>query len=392
MARVFLFGGIYFEGPNSSNRGCQALSYSSIDFIRLKLDREVSEIIVPRYYYRRKGRKNITVKDTTVKTTIKFFWLFDIFLSIIVYRMFPKSRVLKLLPFAKELSRTKYICNISGGDSFSDIYGFRQFFLLAIPSIISVFLKIKLVLLPQTIGVFKKQSNRRIANYILKSAFKIYVRDDEFVPELKRMKLNYVKETDVSFYLKPQPVKGVEIANDSVGINISGLAYYNSFKDLTGKFDNYKELIIEIIENFQSLNKKIYLIPHTYNFGSPETNSDDLSASIEILQFLKKQNDVEVINYDLTAVQLKYLISCFDFLIGSRMHACFAAIFTGTPAFGLAYSYKFSGSFEKYGLKSCYASVLNLDKKHIPQIIKKINGVYNSRADYRLKLKAQGFG
>lgn len=39
-----------------------------------------------------------------------------------------------------------------------------------------------------------------------------------------------------------------------------------------------------------------------------------------------------------------------SFFIGTRMHANFAAIYTGVPLFGLAYSYKFEGAFNANGL------------------------------------------
>src|SRR4030042_4682892 len=48
--------------------------------------------------------------------------------------------------------------------------------------------------------------------------------------------------------------------------------------------------------------------------------------------------------------ETKYIIGLCDFFIGSRMHACIAALSQGIPAVGIAYSRKFSGVFESIGL------------------------------------------
>ena len=42
---------------------------------------------------------------------------------------------------------------------------------------------IPVIILPQTIGPFKEESNRIIANRILQYATRIYVRDDKFIKE-----------------------------------------------------------------------------------------------------------------------------------------------------------------------------------------------------------------
>lgn len=68
-----------------------------------------------------------------------------------------------------------------------------------------------------------------------------------------------------------------------------------------------------------------------------------------------------------------------NFFIGTRMHANFAAIYTGVPLFGLAYSYKFSGAFYANGLngdKQTYM-INNMSQTSIGDVINKIEIVYN---------------
>lgn len=60
------------------------------------------------------------------------------------------------------------------------------------------------------------------------------------------------------------------------------------------------------------------------------------------------------------------------------MHANFAAIYTGVPLFGLAYSYKFEGAFNANGLdgKNQTAMINNITSEEIEIIINKIEKVY----------------
>ena len=90
------------------------------------------------------------------------------------------------------------------------------------------------------------------------------------------------------------------------------------------------------------------------------------------------KKNVIVVDKDMTAPQIKYVISQMNFFIGTRMHANFAAIYTNVPLFGLAYSYKFEGAFDANGLngKEQTAIINNITPKDIDTIIEKIEKVY----------------
>ena len=47
--------------------------------------------------------------------------------------------------------------------------------------------------------------------------------------------------------------------------------------------------------------------------------------------------------------EIKGIIGSCDFFIGSRMHACIAALSQGIPTVGIAYSHKFIGVFDSIG-------------------------------------------
>jgi polysaccharide pyruvyl transferase WcaK-like protein len=130
----------------------------------------------------------------------------------------------------------------------------------------------------------------------------------------------------------------------------------------------------------------VFLVPHTYNHETPEKNADDLQASKDIVQSLKNKSGVTVINADYIAPEIKFIISKFDFFIGTRLHANFAAIFSHVPVFGLAYSYKFSGTFDRYGLKDNYSFVIDMKKENVQKITSKVEKCYNERAKTKEQL------
>ncbi|KAF0238245.1 MAG: hypothetical protein FD181_1190 [Prolixibacteraceae bacterium] len=370
-----------------TNRGCQALTYGSFHFINQILGLNNAIIISPSYYYRRKRIDEQHVlqlsTDENVEITIRFYWAPEIIFTSILCKLFGGK--IGFGKFYKDITRVEHIFNISGGDGFSDIYSSKSFRHLFWPSFIGSFLNKKLILLPQTIGPFKKTCNRLLAEYAIRKAEKVFVRDLVFADDLNRLRVSYKLTNDVSYYMIPQEVK-INIETNAVGINISGLAFYNNFSDLKGRFPYYKDLIIKIINFFQEHRVPVYLIPHTYNHETPEINSDDLQASKDIYQSLKNKTGIKIIDADYIAPELKYIISKFDFFIGTRLHANFAAIYSHVPAFGLAYSYKFAGSFDQYGLNDHYSNVIDMNMEDINKIVHRIEKCYLLRQVTKEKL------
>lgn len=66
-----------------------------------------------------------------------------------------------------------------------------------------------------------------------------------------------------------------------------------------------------------------------------------------------------------------------EFFVGTRMHANFAAIFTNTPVFGLAYNYKFKGAFESNGINNRIYEINNLPESEIENVINAIEQAYD---------------
>lgn len=364
---------------NDNNRGTAALSYGAISFLFQKgLLNKQQKIL--NYRFVKKFWKHEYKKDTIQVVNIDGISWEIVHKNIFILEKISLLRFGLLLPFTsfgKSLRCVERIAAINGGDGFSDIYGTKTFLDRLTDIYIGLKMNIPIIQLPQTLGPFINKDNLNIAKRILINSEKIFIRDNKFVSELNSFGVKYELSRDLSFYMKPQ-VWNISVPKDAIGINVSGLAYSNKFRTLSGQFDYYPELINQIVNFFQSKSHTIFLIPHSYNYQNPEKNNDDIIACRNVYNKLRNKSNIIIIDKDLTSPQIKYVISKMKFFIGTRMHANFAAIYTGIPLFGLAYSYKFEGAFNANGLdgKQQTAFINNITKEDIPLIIKKIDSVY----------------
>lgn len=373
---------IIISGLNllDNNRGTAALSYGAISFLKengyLKKEHKLLNI----KYYNKFWKKRY---HHPIQSTIQiegFRWTHvDLYVSTLEKFLFDKfSIVLPWTNFAKFIKKIDLVANINGGDGFSDIYNTKTFLSRLHDTWIAQKMSIPYIMLPQTIGPFSDSANYVIARNILKGAKKVYVRDDKFKTDLDLMKVPYELTKDLSAYMLPEKWN-IDIKPDSIGVNVSGLAYSNRFRTLSGQFDLYPELISKIILYFQSLGKTIYLIPHSYCIENPEINNDDMIACREVYKKIENKQNIVLLEQDLISPKIKYVISKMSFFIGTRMHANFAAIYTKVPLFGLAYSYKFAGAFNANGLDGNLqtAMINNITEKDIDNILNKIKYFYS---------------
>lgn len=364
---------------HDNNRGTAALGYGAISFLQQKgiLDDKITLVNLRRYNNFLKPLNRRLKEETFRVNSVEWN---RISFGIFVLEWWLLKRFGLLLPWsksAKVLKQVKYVAAINGGDGFSDIYGTDTFHSRLLETWIGIRLKIPVIQLPQTLGPFRNKDNYDEARYILKHSEQVYVRDDKFVSELDKMGVKFDKSKDLSAYMLPESWN-IDVKSNSVGINVSGLAYSNKFRQLSGQFEMYPELMKRLICHFRNNGHTVYLIPHSYNYQTPEENNDDIVACRDAYNSLEDKTNVVMIDKDLISPQVKYVISKMTFFIGTRMHANFAAIYTGVPVFGLAYSYKFEGAFNANGLDGAMqtAMINSIKKSDIDDIIAKIDSVY----------------
>ena len=360
----------------SNNRGTAALGYGALAFLQSKgyIDDgfEIVKIRFHRYPWSKIPKEKVSELDINGKKW-KLHELSVWALERYLYRF--RLHFLNTL-YRRIISNVRIVAAINGGDGLTDLYG-NKLLDSRLPEMkLAIESRIPFIVMPQTIGPFLDPANKEKILSILGKAQKIYVRDTNFVKELEDKGLQYEVDNDLSCYMQPEPVD-VEIKHPCVGVNVSGLAYSNRFGNLAGEFDCYPALMEGIVRMFQSKGCNVYIIPHSYNTERIEANNDDMEASKQFYDGLTEKENVFFVDRNLISPQIKYLISRMDFFIGTRMHANFAAIFTGTPVFGLAYSYKFKGAFERNGIYNRVALINNLKESDISGVLSQIESAYN---------------
>lgn len=350
------------------------------------------------------GRGVVNITLVNLRFSWKIFLQNNIarlLLTALLLRLVPskplRARLISRNPYLNQIASADIIGSLAGGDSFSDIYGLRRFFYMALPQLLVLLLDKPLTLLPQTLGPFKGWVARAVGGYILRHAQQVFARDRESLTEVRPLMRNNFSNLafayDMAFLLEPiPPLKkpdwwtAVTQARPVVGLNISGLLYSGGYtKDnMFGLKLDYKELVRAIIAYFiEQAGAHVILVPHV--FGGANDLESDPAAGSRVYRELADQypGKLHLITEEYDEHEMKYLIGQCDFFLGSRMHACIAALSQGVPAVGLAYSKKFQGVLQTIGAESL---VVDLRKCDLQTVVSFIGSTFALRMEKRASL------
>lgn len=286
---------------------------------------------------------------------------------------------------AKAIGSADAVLDASGGDSFTDLYGMKRFWSVAVPKLIALERGVPLILLPQTIGPFARTRARRTARYILRRSTAIWTRDDASYQALRDLLGADFKPSqcrrgvDLAFGLDavqpkasvPSPVISWLAGNPSqptVGLNVSGMLYNDAARMARryGLKADYRKAVTLVLRRFlDRTNANVLLIPHVLSpVGHYES---DPGAFQDMVRSVGRSADdrIEILPPSFDESETKWIISKTNWFCGSRMHSSIAALSSGVPAAGMAYSVKTSGVFESCGQGEYVADLRSLDTEKI---------------------------
>lgn len=331
--KVVLFG---FEFA-SSNKGCEALTYSFFTILERCFRGEYVEII------------NITIRNEMGFIPQRH--------PNFKYRNFVFNfKTLKhWVVLSKLLRSSDVVFDITHGDSFSDIYGARWLIKTNLLKSMALLMNKRLYLMPQTYGPFKSKLLEKWAVGICKLSERIYCRDIKSENYLRKLMGNgYLEKvityTDLAFGL---PYERGNTKNNSnkikIGINVSGLLWNdceNNNLELTVNYKEYCKLLIKKL--LEDSKFDVYLIPHV--ICDKREGTDYFENDCSAIRCLKKIFPECIFESDFeTAIDVKSYISRMDVLVAARMHASIAAYSSGVACIPFAYSRKFSGLYSGLG-------------------------------------------
>lgn len=334
IVKVGLFG-ISLE---SVNYGVTALTYTQL--VLLQKIAEESHVVLEFVVFAddtkqgvERVKKELGIKNITIKYIVRI-----------------KTGIPGYIKLKKDIKACDFIIDLTYGDSFSDIYGRKAFYLYSLPKLIAIWSRKVLVLGPQTIGPFFSWDVRWLAKYILKHSTYIFSRDIESVKYVESIsgRKDVIRTSDLAMDL-PFQKDSMCFSKEKlhVGLNVSQLLWNNDQGN--SKFNmrlSYRELIGMLLEECSRREITVHLITHVYD--KTEYNEYNLSEDLH-----KTYENTVIAPAFSDPIDAKNYISCMDVFIGSRMHATIAAFSSGVPVIPISYSRKFEGLYGSIGYKHC---------------------------------------
>ena len=344
----FIVIGFEFE---SSNKGCEALSYALLSYLDSIKEFKPLKIV------------NINIHESMGDIpTIYSDIVFDNIRMRIKHPEFWKR-------LKAELRDTDAVIDITHGDSFSDIYGEKWFATTTLVKSFFTHGRIPFILMPQTYGPYKNKWAEKWAKRVINRADRVYTRDSISNEYLKTLGIstNVLNTVDMAFLL---PYKKDEKKHERIriGVNVSGLLWNDSTHG--NKFSlstDYQEYCRRIIKEFYNNSRyEISLIPHVLcdkreGMDFFENDSRAIRELLKLFPNCRFPNDFS------TALDVKNYIANEDVLIAARMHASIAAFSANVAVIPFAYSRKFEGVYSDLN----YPFVIDGMKLNTEEAVKK---------------------
>jgi len=265
------------------------------------------------------------------------------------------------------IHRSSAFLDVTGGDSFTDLYGGRIFFAGVLRKALALRLSTPLILLPQTYGPFRSRKARAVARRIVRAAAMAWARDersfqvlrellgDAFDPRKHRcgVDLAFLLETIEPPRLSQELLEWLDADGPLAGLNISGLIYNQPqrAREQYGLALDYREAVHALASRvLETPGARLLLVPHVAptRGDSPEDDARACAGAREALPAeLRGRVLVGPVFDDPRCA--KWLIRRCDWFCGTRMHSTIASLSTGVPTATLAYSGKAQGVFETCG-------------------------------------------
>lgn len=302
------------------------------------------------------------------RSRLRHHFLWILFLSLL-YRLLPvsgiRTAIVRTTPWIRTVVEATFVGDIRGGDSFSDIYGMGRFILGFLMAWTVVLIRGTLVQFPQTYGPYKSPVARWLARFLLKRSSVIIARDEksrQLAQDLVGSMHEVLLSPDVAFSLeaiRPEQIEMEPALDGSVpagviGLNVNGLMAHGGYtgNNMFGLKMDYAAFLPALVTSLLAeYPGELWLIPHTY--APPGNVESDNEASEKLRDGLPPElrSRMRLVTAEYDQHELKGIIGQCDFFIGSRMHACIAALSQGVPCVGVAYSMKFAGVFESVGME-----------------------------------------
>ena len=272
------------------------------------------------------------------------------------------------------------VVDLSAGDGFGDTYGAKVYLRHSLGKFIALRLGKPLAIFPQTVGPFHSPISRALARYLLRRASLVCVREkisEEIVRGLLGSAWGGARLADMAFLMdeadmasSPGLLAELPRATTPIGVNVSGFLW-NRGRDMYSAHKtaiDYGEMMVGLVRRLaRETGRPVVLIPHVVS-GNPAT-CDALASRAVIGQLDDVRDRATLVSRDYSAPEIRAIIGQCEFFVGSRMHACIAALATETPVVPVSYSHKFAGILERFGLNGWLVDPRTLSQQQAADLV-----------------------
>lgn len=353
--------------PSTSNRGVSALFATAVSGIARRLP-TAEIIVVDSCLGHRKaevcvdGGDPIPIKIIGTRTGRRFHRPENLWTMSFLQRFGWLGRAYS--PFLKALAQADIAVDVSGGDSFTNLYGPARWSWTVLPKRLALASGVPLLMLPKTYGPFDE--GRQEASLLVRRSIACWARDGRSFEVLKELlgdefdPARHREGVDMAFALEPRrPNHVVEflderagVGSDVIGLNVSGLMYNDpdAAREKYGFVADYDKIVDEFLRwIMEETEARVVLVPHV--MAPPPSVESDVYACQNVLERVPERfrNRLLVTPTDYDQNEVKWVISKCDWFCGTRMHATIAGLSTFTPTATVSYSDKALGVFESCG-------------------------------------------
>ena len=207
----------------------------------------------------------------------------------------------------------------------------------------------------QAMGPFKTLPTKIAAKLVLPHLATICARGARTREHLDSLRLaNVVDVADLAFSLSeavelPSAVAtSIRAAGDDFVVVMPSAVVKGIFESQGG---NYVGAVAQLVSEIRiATGKGVVIAPHSYRVGMPEGRMNDGPVCREVSAACAADPMVVGVDADLTAGELRKLVSMGSVLVTSRFHAMISGLATCTPTVVVGWSHKYKEVLDDFGL------------------------------------------
>lgn len=246
-----------------------------------------------------------------------------------------------------------------------------------------------LLMMPQSIGPFRRRSDELIAAAALRAVDEIVVREERSLIEVRRLVGERRPITvcpDIALYgwaLEEELTHPVtKVAANTVGLIAMDWTWAR--RAGTGELDAYMDKLAQVSTHLNQKGLQVHLMASSL---VPSEGQDDQEIADGVLSRLPRNGEpMACINADAADVEsLRLALRHQSVVISTRLHGCLLAMLEGRPAVALAYQPKATATYELLGLSEL---CLDVQSFSVTEVCQKVDMILTGLDEYETKIMA----